>query len=108
MVSFRAIESEKIASWPKKVGKTLVTPNKKGGVSMDSMNIPLWIKMVGLFLSLATVFLLAAREIVFEWILDRAKRMLRLQGAEIRLGQPSGTSHQKTELRMVERPNPAV
>jgi hypothetical protein len=43
---------------------------------MDSTEIPLWIKVLGLFLAAAGVFLLAAWDMIFDWISDGAKRLI--------------------------------
>jgi hypothetical protein len=42
---------------------------------MDS-DIPLWVKLLGVFLAAAAVFLLAAWGMVIDWISDAAKGLL--------------------------------
>jgi len=42
---------------------------------MDS-DIPLWVKLLGVFLVAAAVFLLAAWDMVFDWISDATKGLL--------------------------------
>lgn len=44
---------------------------------MDSSDIPLWIKVLGLFVAVAGVFFLAAWDMIFDWISDTAKGLLR-------------------------------
>lgn len=43
---------------------------------MGSFEIPLWIKVLAVFLAVATVFLLAAWNIIVDWISDGLKEML--------------------------------
>jgi|GEM_PF-2867892 len=42
---------------------------------MDS-DIPLWVKILGVFLAAAAVFLLAAWDIIRDWISDSVKGLL--------------------------------
>lgn len=44
---------------------------------MDSLQIPLWVKVLGVFVVVAGIFFLAAWEIIVVWISDTAKGLLR-------------------------------
>jgi hypothetical protein len=38
--------------------------------------IPLWVKVLGLFVAVAGVFVLASWDMIFDWISDAAKGLL--------------------------------
>jgi hypothetical protein len=44
---------------------------------METLDIPLWVKLLGVFIAVAGVFLLAAWDIIVDWISDTAKGFLR-------------------------------
>lgn len=58
---------------------------------MGSFEIPLWIKVLGVFLAVAAIFLLAAWNIIVDWISDGLKGMLKKGSRSEGLGAEGGS-----------------
>lgn len=62
---------------------------------MGSFEIPLWVKVLGIFLAVAAIFLLAAWNIIVDWISDGVRGML---------GKRSKTADHEPEGDSVQEP----